>query len=169
MKFIAAVAFSLLSASALAFDFKGIKLGEPATRERIFDATGVKCGIGITGAIACFGNTTVANVTANMDLSSDPSGIVQKISFLLKPSDFELVAIELMKKFGTPTSREGGQLQNGFGAKFEQQTLTWENEAGDKVTFIKYAGSIRTSFLIFQTRQDLAEQLLKQKAKGSDL
>ena len=143
----------LLPASAIAFDFKGIAIGSPATPEQVLEKLGVKCGAGANEIQVCNGSVTIARESARMNLVINAAGIVQRIDLTLSPLSFDLLAPILIEKYGPPTKTDRSELQNRMGAKFDQVVHFWLD--GDaQVLYQKYAGATDSSNLYFSTKED---------------
>lgn len=154
------VSLLLLSASAIALDFKGITIGAPATSEQVLEKLGVKCGAGVNEIQVCNGTVTIARESARMNLVINASGIIQRIALSLSPKAFDIVAPLLIEKFGPPTKTDRSELQNRLGAKFDQVVHFWR-EGDAEVVYRKYEGSIDSSSLYFSTKED--RDLLSQR------
>lgn len=169
MRFFVALGIALLSCSAFAFDFKGIKIGAPATADQLREKLGVTCGKGAGEMQVCNGPVTVAREPAKLNLVIAPTGLVQRIELTLSPSSFDVVAPELIGKFGTPAKTERGQVQNRMGATFEQVHHLWVGEDETEVFYSKYASSLDRSRLYFSTKED-RDLLGKSKTdRGGDI
>jgi hypothetical protein len=148
-----AVVFVALQAPAVALDFKGIVVGEPATPEQVLEKLGVECGAGFNGIRVCNGAVTIAREGAKMNLVISAAGVVQRIDLTLSPRSFEVVAPLLIEKFGEPAQTGRSELQSRLGAKYQQVVLLWRNGEVEAV-YSKYAGSIDSSRLYFSTKED---------------
>jgi hypothetical protein len=154
MRFIAVtLVTAALQAPAVALDFKGIAVGEPATAELVLDKLGVKCGAGASGMQVCNGAVTIARESAKMNLVINAAGIVQRIDLSLSPQAFEVVAPLLIEKFGPPAKTDRSEVQNRLGAKYEQVIHLWR-EGDAEALYRRYAGSLDSSSLYFSTKED---------------
>ena len=144
----------VLPVSALAFDFKGVAVGSPATAEQVLEKLGVTCGAGANAMQVCNGTVTIAREPARMNLVISANGIVQRIDLTLAPEAFEVVAPLLIERFGEPTKTDRSEIQNRMGAKFEQVTHFWGGQGDSEVLFRKYAGTGNSSTLYFSTKED---------------
>jgi len=177
MKPLSPVHFALLlglwatvsAAAAPAFDFKGIRLGESSTPKQIRERLGVSCGIGAEDIQVCNGRVTIAEEPAEMNLVLSATGVVQRINLTLEPEQFDIVATELIRKFGKPATHSRSTVQNGFGANFAQQAIQWNGPAGTVLFFEKYAGSLRQSMLFFSTAADRRKMESLKKDRHKDL
>ena len=101
----------LLPLSAFGFDFKGVKIGAPATPEQVQEKLGVKCGAGANAIQVCNGTVTIARETARLNLVINSAGVVGRMHLMLSPEAFDIVAPMLIEKFGSPTKTSHSQLQ----------------------------------------------------------
>jgi hypothetical protein len=145
--------FTSLSFSAYGFDFKGVVLGGEATPEYIKEKLGVDCGEGAYGTQVCNGDVTIALEAATMNLVISKTGHVQRIVLSLSPDSFDIVSLELSKKFGRPKISTS-VVQNRMGAKYKQIELTWSSKLGGSVIYSKYPVSLERSYLSFRTKED---------------
>ena len=143
----------VLPLQAIAFDFKGIVLGGPATPAQVNDKLGVSCGTGISGTQVCNGSVSIARENAKMNLLINASGIVQRIDLSLSPSSFDVIAPLLIEKFGPPAKTDRSEVQNRLGAKFEQVIHLWRDGEAE-VQYRKFAGTVDASSLYFSTKED---------------
>lgn len=163
------LAFAIAPTTTLAFDFKGVALGEPTTPAIISERLGISCGIGAHEWQVCNGATTIAQEPAELNLVIDEKGIVQRMRFSLSSKSFDVVAPVLRGKFGAPANR-ASVVQNRFGAKFEQTHHSWRNKRGQRIDFWRYAGELDHSDLWFSTSQDRQQtELNSPTSRLSDL
>jgi len=139
---------------ALAFDFKGVRVGAKSTVAEVQERLGISCGVGYADKQVCNGHVTVADEPATINLLLAPSGLVQRISLQLSSEPFEQVAAALVQKLGPPTHVSQGTLQNRFGAKFRQIEYVWIGKGGIRVDYRKYGSSLDHSQLYYSTRED---------------
>jgi hypothetical protein len=149
-----ALAISLVCGHAHGFDFKGIELGAPTTTEQVRQKLGVTCGKGAAEMQVCNGYVTVAREPADLNLVIGVHGVVQRMHLTLSPDAFEVVAPELIGKFGNPTNTDRRKVQNRMGATFEQVVYLWAAEDGSQVLYSKYASRLDRSSLYFSTKAD---------------
>lgn len=193
MRYLSVAAICVLLAApsaARAFDFKGLVIGEPTTAEQIEarlkrecapsddSCTGpyrdllergrVRCGDGANGAKVCNGVTSVAGFAAQANVVINPAGVLRRVLVTLSPGDFEVVASELKKKFGKPTTEKADVLRNAYGANFNQVELIWNDENGRQIHYRRYAGSVKQSTLYFSTEED-RRSMNAAPAKAGDL
>jgi len=154
--FFAAVVVMTVSfgAQAQTFDFKGVKLGAKATPEFIQDTLRINCGEGANKMTVCNGDVTIAEERGELNLVLSADGVVQRMWFDLDPKSFDVIAPELIKKFGKPSQRLTPTLQNSFGAKFRQEELVWNGKGGLQVRYSKFSSRIDRSMLYFSTLAD---------------
>jgi len=153
----------LISFNTYGFDFKGIKIGAPATAEQVQEKLGVECGAGSNATQVCNGTVTIAKEQARMNLLINSSGVVQRIQLALSPESFDIIEPLLIEKFGPPTKTSHSVIQNRMGAKFNQVSHWWSGEGGIEVIYAKYSGTLDNSSLYFSTKED-RELLGKSKA-----
>lgn len=143
-----------LSSAALAFDYKGVYLGESSTSELIKEKLGVECGHGLNEMIICNGRVTIAEQGADINLVINSNGIVQRINFILSSDSFDIVKSALSEKFGTPNASKNQMMQNGYGAQFKNEIVTWKEKNGNEIKYEKYGINAEKSTLNFTTKED---------------
>ena len=159
----------MLPSISWSFDFKGIKLGAASTVTEVQEKTGVICGSGVDPekTSVCNGDTTIAREPAYMNLLIN-DGIVQRIDFTLSSDSFDIVAPELIKKFGKPTRVRHSVVQNRMGAKYPQVEYLWSSKDGREVRYEKYYFNLDKSNLNFSTKAD-REMLYGGKNRSGDI
>jgi hypothetical protein len=92
-----------------------------------------------------------------------------RINIYLSPNSFNFLSKEFAKKYGVPSS-QSKTLQNGFGTKFNDQTLSWSKN-GEEINYWKYVGRTDQSAIEFNgklskilDKLELAKQ--KKETKG---
>jgi hypothetical protein len=161
--------FLVVVHSAAAYDFKGVSIGKAASPADVENKLGVKCGVGFHGIQVCNGSVTIAREPAKMNLVISLKGIVDRIHLTLSPDAFEIVAPELIDKFGKPTSTSHTVVQNRLGAKFPQTVYLWSAKDGTEVLYSKYTSSLDESSLYFSTKADRELMRGSEKERRSDL
>jgi hypothetical protein len=123
-----ATLLTLSACTGYALDLKGIQADAPAdcpyikSLEQRQGRFSDSCANGIPEWIT---HVSFLGGTSPMGLGQDPEGNITEV-FIFKFS-FPEAALALTEKFG-PAKTEESVIQNRLGAKFEQQTLTWEDE-----------------------------------------
>ena len=155
MRFVVVMA-ALASSCAYgqALDLKGIHLGKRHTPEEVMSKIGGSCGEGANSMTICNGPVTIAEVPADMNLVISKGGIVQRIHLNFSESSFEEVRDALLRKFGKPTSTASNQVQNAFGAKYVNETITWSRSDGTQLLVTRYAGNRERSSVYFSSIED---------------
>ena len=171
MKRFAFVALGLISASAQAFEFKGIEVGGPATfqsgqieaalkwdpgKDYPIHIRPVKCEKVKSGNTFCSGPTTVAGVYGRTEVRTTPAGVVTRLVLIISSRDFDTVEAGVVTKYGQPTKTSNDAVQNRMGATFQNVEHYWEGEGGRYIRLSKYAGSLEDSTLYFGTAEDTA-------------
>jgi hypothetical protein len=67
-------------------------------------------------------------------------------------------------KYGKPAFDQLGEVQNGFGVKFEQDTMTW---IGDKVAIVlaRYSSTVKEGTLMICLVDDVAQKMRETEAQ----
>lgn len=169
LRYILLVISLSISSATMAFDFKGVVLGESSTPETIKEKLGVECGQGLGEMKICNGYVTIAEQGANMNLLINENGIVQRINFILSSDSFEVVQAALSEKFGKPTTSRKEAMQNGFGAQFQNEIYIWKEKNGNEVNYQKYGINAEKSTLNFTTKEDREFLNNLSKKRKSDL
>lgn len=164
------IATSLLATAgtAVAFDFKGLALGEPTTDADVQGRLGVKCAAGYQGSRVCNGVTSVAGFSALANVVIR-DGVLQRVKLDVSSQWFDAIDEQLQQKLGPPTQQPESTLQNAYGAQYRQVERIWTDEAGTTVIFRKYAGTLKSSVLYFGTVHDLEHTSQVNKGKKGDL
>ena len=168
MKFVIGCALIVSAVSANAFDFKGISLGETVDHGYLAQAHGLSCASRKDGGLSCSSSTTIAGESAELSLRSDSNNKVVSMNLIIESKSFELVAIALQQKFGSPKITKS-TVQNGFGAVFEQQQLRWSKKDGQELTIRKYSSDLKTSIVSFTTREERVRMIEPTLKKLNDL
>lgn len=166
---VAAICIVLFSCVAHAFDFKGITLGAMHTTEEVREKLGVQCGEGFNSSQVCNGSVTAANEHATINLVLDSKNAVRRIYLSTSSDSFDVLAEELPKKFGKPTSIDRYQVQNRMNAQYMQVIYTWKGKHGHMVQLSRFAGSLDKSSLYFSTAEDRKIMAGKTEHRSGDL
>jgi hypothetical protein len=131
----------LLSAPAAALDFKGVVMGEPIDAAALNEKLGAPDSLG--NRVAKLEDFAV---TSKVTLAGDR---VDKLKVDFRPLHFDEFAAAATKKWGQPKSQKV-PMQNGFGAQFQNNILTWERE-GWTITMYQYVEADSGSLIIERT------------------
>ena len=185
-----ATMLAVSSASATAFDFKGLVLGAATTSSEVdshlntgcksaiegraclegekvlYEAGRVQCGAGVDGMTVCNGYTTILGSSARINVVINSKDTLDRIWLTdIEAANFEAIRQQLVAKFDAPKSTATPTV--GFGATFRQTEVTWANTAQDEVALLRYAGDVIHSSLLFTTAEDRVRLWgLPKKAKG---
>lgn len=132
------------------------QFGKPCdeTWKGIHDHMKVSCGDGSDGVKVCNGMTTIAGVSADANVVIGSDGRLQRIFLTVGSDSFDVIADELSKKFGRPSTVKHSVVQNGFGATYAQVEFVWQRVNGLSVLLTKYASDVDHSTIYFSTKQD---------------
>lgn len=157
----------LASNTALAYDFKGIEVGTKTELSTFTNKLGLECINDVTGpGFYCVGATTITERKAKLSVFIDPNYTVESISVNFEPDAFGIVKTALIEKYGNPKSDEIETIQNGMGAVFEQNTVSWDHD-GDVMILTKYRTKVTESELFIASKAAMAEAHKSvQKSKG---
>jgi hypothetical protein len=186
MRLVVSVSFLLLSVPALAFDFKGVTLGGPATPAQIEQQFGAKvdrygssiprvlqfqCGPGGQSLNwqVCNGPATVADIPAQMNLVIDEHGIVQRINLTFISGGFAQVKAAILEKFGPAAIHKHSTDQNRMGATFDDEYFIWKDDKANNVLLKQYAGDLDHSILSFTTKADRDKTADTSRGHSDDL
>lgn len=131
----------LVSAPALAIDFKGVVMGEHIDDAALDAKLGPPNPVGLH-TTQLEGLVVFTRVTLEADR-------VEKLDVEFLPAEFSVIAAAATRKWGKPKSQKTA-MQNGFGAQFGNVMLTWERE-GWTVTMFKYVEADSGSLSIERT------------------
>lgn len=97
-----------------------------------------------TDSKTLFRKTSFAGMESTLIINKSQHGEV--VAVMVKGFLFESVALSLSEKFGKPEIVES-EMQNGFGAKFQQVTMIWKD--GDKKMVLeKHSTKVNTPSLV---------------------
>ena len=149
------VAVSSLSAHALAasLDLDGLTVGQPATPEAVLTSLGVTCGEGYQGTEVCNGNTSYEAHPAEANVVIGADGVLDRILLTIDHDNYEDVIKALRKKFGPPRSSVHPVVQNGFGARFQQEQLVWYGARGTQLFASRYAADTNHATILLTTKR----------------
>jgi hypothetical protein len=91
---------------------------------------------------------------------------VTQIVFIAGAMNFDDLMLALVAKFGKPTRSTVGVVQNGFGAKFDSRTVTW-NRGGGQVLAVQRFGNLAQSAVMFLTPEAAKQQTLDALRRAS--
>ena len=153
-------------------DLRGLVVGAPTTTEDVSRALGVRCGVGYRNAQVCNGQVSFGPVSADVNAVISPTGALRRIALTFSSSSFEDMEDGLQKKFGKPDEAQDSQVQNRFGARFDQRIVVWRGAGGALMTLTQRAGTFDKSSLLFDGPEDRAHLRSIQESvsvKPSDL
>jgi len=168
------LAISLFASNiAFAYDFKGIEVGAKVDRDTIADKLGVRCmdSKQEPGGF-CFGETTITQTKAEVHVNYDADNIVERISLTFSPDSFGTVKAALIEKFGKPDSDKTDKVQNGMGAIFEQNTVTWLKNGdmnGDMMYLHKYGKTVTESKLVIVSKASVKKTMESAAKRKGDI
>ncbi|MHB8742807.1 MAG: hypothetical protein ACYC9L_06730 [Sulfuricaulis sp.] len=161
-------------------ELKGIRLG--MTYEELLAAypNGKEApGQPRLGGMACFsGNTfctvgvgTLARVATVLQVNLSEGKVADAYMGRILPGDFDGVVAALQEKYGAPTSKTQGFVQNRMGAKFDNPSFVWNFPDGKLIAtkFMPGAPMLDISQVEMASTAWLAEKEAKQKARANDL
>jgi len=158
----------LVPCLAGAIDFKGLEIGQKYTRTEILSKSKIECREETPSGYICTGNSTVANVPAEIILFVDGEQTLHEIYVTFSPDDFEEVYRASRTKYKKPSSYKQSLLQNAYGAKFQQVEATWKDK-GNYLMLSKYGSKVTESTMIYSSKKALDSYLESQKSKGPDI
>jgi hypothetical protein len=113
---------------------------------------------------------TIAGVKADTFVYKFIDERLYEIVISIDHDDYDTVIDAAEKKYGEPITAKTETYQNGFGAKFDGDVLTWANSAST-ITVLERAGKLDRSMFLFSTRKgrELEKSRMKSKAaKATD-
>ena len=152
---------------AFAYDFKGIEVGAKTDLETLRSKLALECINDVTGpGFYCVGNTTIIERKAKLSVFLSHEYIVENISVNFAPAIFDTVKAGLIEKFGKPESDKIQAIQNGMGAIFEQNTVSWGRD-DDIMVLTKYRTKVTESELFIASKAAMAQARKSvEKSKG---
>lgn len=165
------IATILLSTSAQAFDFKGIELNRPATKEEIQSKLyKSRCMNPAGGGITCFStNETIAGKPAQVFVEVGEDGLVRTILVKFNSSDFDLIEEAAIGKYGTPTDSAQNMVSTAMGATYENRIYKWTDEEGSVVILKRYSGKITEGAFWMNTEKKHEEYLKERESNKKDM
>jgi hypothetical protein len=91
---------------------------------------------------------------------------VTQIAFVVGAMNFDELVLALVAKFGKPTTSKTAVVQNAFGAKFDDHTLTWKRTDGE-VQAMQHIGSLTRSAVSFSTFEGARQAALDALRRAS--
>lgn len=113
---------------------------------------------------------TIGGVKADFFVYQFVDNRLYEILITIDHKNYGKVISGVKEKYGEPSTSRTETYQNGFGAKFDGEILTWANSVSD-ITVLERAAKLDTSLLQFRHRkfEELASARLKDKtAKPAD-
>lgn len=148
-------ALLLVSQSAGAFEFKGIRLNQPleGPENRFFCEEHKSLFSDVRCLIKPNQRETIAGAQTKLVVIYLIDYKVATIDVSFASSDFGTIKSALTEKYGEG-SITSEILSNAFGAKFENETISWTDSEG-RMVVRRYAGKIDTGSLVIRSEHAL--------------
>jgi hypothetical protein len=165
---------ALVAAShALAFDLKGVEVGQPADASQLkttFDfhfsngteSSALRC-VGSCG----WGSTAIAGAGADISVTID-NHVLQEIRATFKPLYFDSLHEAFAAKYGKPTQTARGKAQTGVGAQLPVIIETWRNAAGDELVLTNFADGAHGA-LVITSKTEVDSKAARAKKQAGDI
>lgn len=152
--------------------YRGVKFGTQLEVAR------EKAGLSNPGTLArpsgakttCFGDNRIADLRIMETWAFDESDTLMSVRLSFESAGYETLRDVFVDKFGKPHSARTETVQNGLGAKFENEQLDWHG-VGVHVQLQRFDGGLKRGSTLF-IRADKYEEARKraerEKAKAKD-
>lgn len=152
--FCALMPHSIAAKAEVTLKIKDLAIGEPTTPGAVESAFGVTCGAGLRGMQVCNGVGRIAQAVAQYNIVIGADGVLDRVRAEISASDYDAVSTAVRKQFGAPASSRRPVVQNGFGAKFRDEELSWNGISGSQLVLNRFTSDLEHSLVIFSTRRD---------------
>jgi hypothetical protein len=156
------------SIAAVAFDLKGIVIGEKSNPEAIRKALGIECLEGKDTKQYCVGESTIAEKKVTIRVQLDKLSNVAGIIVRFNPDDFRNIREALLNKYGKPYVKDASVIKNGMGVKFDQEEIVWEDKLS-VVSYSKYYKITSEGAIFFMSRDKMKEMEELHRNDNSDI
>lgn len=165
MRWIIAASLVLMAAPVFALDLKGVQPGISKSKlDELFPTLDCVARSSPEQLSACDyrpAPTAKRDVSALNTLAGKPvrewkfefrNDMLERVLVIMRSDDFADLVAALSVKHGAPAAATKSELQNAFGAKFDQHTIVWRSD-GHKLYAFRFLGSRDTSALVLTSEE----------------
>jgi hypothetical protein len=180
--FLIAVAVTVATPSAYAFDIKGMKIGNTLSAAEALHPGFTKCADlkpQEATKICMYRNTPeqvppVVVVPSLQTYASQPTRyvavhhhneVIKSVSVAVDEKYYAAIRDALDEKLGKPKSRTVGSIKNRAGVSFDQETTIWAAD-GDVLILRRRSGSVDQSSILLTSEANIASQKTKAKERS---
>ncbi len=139
--------------NAVQLNIAGLVAGELTTPEAVHDALGLACGEGSQNIQVCNGVSSYANSSGEANVVIGSDGLLDRVYLTIDEDNYDDVAQSLRKQFGSPQRIARSVVQNGFGATFQQEALTWNGLHGTRLYVSRYAADMEHATVLLTSKR----------------
>lgn len=140
-------ALMLAAGHAWALDLAGYTIGREFTQADRDALVRHGAGNGGCEGSTCSGAVYLGDIDGHATVTLDSSGRIASVAVDFPAADFSEMVSAAKSKFGKPSVVLPGRAQNGFGATFQDASLTWQRRDGT-VMLMQRIGRIDTSMIV---------------------
>lgn len=140
--------------NAAQLNIAGLVAGEPTTPDAVHDALGLACGEGSQNVQVCNGVSSYASSVGDANVVIGSDGLLDRVYLTVDEDSYDDVVQSLRRQFGSPQRIARSTVQNGFGATFQQESLTWNGPHGTRLYVSRYAADVEHATVLLTSKRD---------------